>query len=157
MYSRISNALTASCQAPSSATNKTIAAAFRVSQRTMSVERQRHRVPSASTRPAFWEVEEEHAHRGSKIRWLVTVIVTVITTLTAATLGAGPDSAGVAHLVIDYGLEFNLMWVVFLDDTGECWAFDIPRSAPCRMSATRRGADQPPRGRSKRPLGSDAR
>src|SRR5439155_16718264 len=76
MYSRISNALTASCQAPSSATNKTIAAAFRVSQRTMSVERQRHRVPSASTRPAFWEVEEEHAHRGTKIRWLVTVVVT---------------------------------------------------------------------------------
>jgi len=55
----------------------------------MSVERQRHRVPSASTRPAFWEVEEEHAHRGTKIRWFVTVIVTVITTLTAATLGAG--------------------------------------------------------------------
>lgn len=35
-----------------------------------------------------------------------------------------PRGTGVAHFLIDYGLEFNLMWVVFLDDTGECWSFD---------------------------------
>lgn len=29
---------------------------------------------------------------------------------------------GVAHFLIDYGLEFDLMWVVFLDDTGQCWS-----------------------------------
>src|SRR5439155_24520930 len=108
MYSRISNALTASCQAPTSATNKTIAAAFRVTQRTIAVERQRHLVPSASTRPAFWDVEEEHAHRGTTIPWLVTIIVTTT--------------------------------VVFLDDTGECWAFDNPevRAMPNVSYAARR-------------------
>lgn len=35
-----------------------------------------------------------------------------------------PKGTGVAHVLIDYGLEFNLMWVVFLDDSGEIWAFD---------------------------------
>lgn len=37
-----------------------------------------------------------------------------------------PKGTGLAHLVIDYGLEFNLTWVVFLDDSGECWSFDNP-------------------------------
>lgn len=31
---------------------------------------------------------------------------------------------GLAHFVIDYGIEHNLQWVVFLDDSGECWTFD---------------------------------
>lgn len=34
-----------------------------------------------------------------------------------------PMGKGVAHLVIDYGLESDLIWVVFLDDTSECWSF----------------------------------
>ena len=34
---------------------------------------------------------------------------------------------GIAHFVIDYGMEFNLLWVVFLDDTGECWTVANPR------------------------------
>ena len=28
---------------------------------------------------------------------------------------------GLAHVLIDYGPEFDLLWVVFLDATGECW------------------------------------
>ena len=27
---------------------------------------------------------------------------------------------GLAHIVIDYGIEADLIWVVFLDDSGEC-------------------------------------
>lgn len=28
---------------------------------------------------------------------------------------------GLAVLVLDYGLENDLYWVVFLDENGECW------------------------------------
>ena len=35
-----------------------------------------------------------------------------------------PLGPGLAHVLLDYGIEHNLMWVVFLDDTGECWTFD---------------------------------
>jgi hypothetical protein len=35
-----------------------------------------------------------------------------------------PKGDGYAHILIDYGAEFNLLWVVFLDDSGECWTFD---------------------------------
>ena len=34
-----------------------------------------------------------------------------------------PKGAGLAHLVIDYGPEHNLLWVVFIDATGECWTY----------------------------------
>jgi hypothetical protein len=34
-----------------------------------------------------------------------------------------PKGDGYAHLVIDYSQEHNLLWVVFIDDTGECWTF----------------------------------
>lgn len=37
-----------------------------------------------------------------------------------------PRGPGIAHLVIDYGLEQNLMWTVFLDANGECWTFSNP-------------------------------
>jgi len=37
-----------------------------------------------------------------------------------------PRGPGIAHLVIDYGLEQNLMWTVFLDENGECWTFSNP-------------------------------
>lgn len=33
---------------------------------------------------------------------------------------------GLAHFLIDYGIESHLHWVVFLDDTGECWTFQNP-------------------------------
>ena len=35
-----------------------------------------------------------------------------------------PKGDGYAHILIDYGAEFNLLWVVFLDDSGECWTYD---------------------------------
>lgn len=30
---------------------------------------------------------------------------------------------GFAHFLIDYGIETDLYWVVFLNETGECWTF----------------------------------
>jgi hypothetical protein len=30
---------------------------------------------------------------------------------------------GLAHVLIDQGPEHDLLWVVFLDDTGQCWTF----------------------------------
>lgn len=37
-----------------------------------------------------------------------------------------PKGKGYAHLVIDYGQEHHLLWVVFIDSTGECWTFPNP-------------------------------
>ncbi len=34
-----------------------------------------------------------------------------------------PKGKCYAHFLIDYGLEENLMWVTFDDDTGECWTW----------------------------------
>jgi len=34
---------------------------------------------------------------------------------------------GLAHLVIDYGPEHHLLWVVFLDDGGACWTLPNPQ------------------------------
>jgi len=31
--------------------------------------------------------------------------------------------SGQAHIVIDYGLDQDLLWVIFLDNTGECYTF----------------------------------
>ena len=28
---------------------------------------------------------------------------------------------GMAHLVIDYGTEYSLLFVTFINETGECW------------------------------------
>lgn len=35
-----------------------------------------------------------------------------------------PKGKGFAHIVIDYGQEHHLLWVVFIDETGECWTFE---------------------------------
>jgi hypothetical protein len=35
-----------------------------------------------------------------------------------------PKGEGLAHFMLDYGIEQNLMFVVFLDENGECWTFD---------------------------------
>lgn len=37
-----------------------------------------------------------------------------------------PKGEAVAHLVIDYGIEHDLMWVCFLDADGSCWTFANP-------------------------------
>lgn len=34
-----------------------------------------------------------------------------------------PSGKGLAHILIDYGPEDHLLWVVFQDDTGEIWAW----------------------------------
>jgi hypothetical protein len=35
-----------------------------------------------------------------------------------------PKGRAVAHFLIDYGVEHDLMWVCFQDDTGECWTWE---------------------------------
>ena len=37
-----------------------------------------------------------------------------------------PKGKGFAHLLIDMGQEHHLLWVVFLDLSGECWTFPNP-------------------------------
>ena len=34
-----------------------------------------------------------------------------------------PMGAALAHVLIDYGPEHSLLWVCFLDSSGECWTF----------------------------------
>lgn len=34
-----------------------------------------------------------------------------------------PKGDGIAHFLIDYSAEYDLMWVVFLTENGECWTF----------------------------------
>ncbi len=34
-----------------------------------------------------------------------------------------PMGPGMAHFLIDYGEEHNLCFVIFQDDTGECWTW----------------------------------
>ena len=37
-----------------------------------------------------------------------------------------PKGPGYAFMVIDYGMEFHLLWVVAQDETGEIWAWPNP-------------------------------
>jgi hypothetical protein len=37
-----------------------------------------------------------------------------------------PKGKGWAHILIDLSQEHHLQWVVFLDETGECWTFQNP-------------------------------
>jgi len=37
-----------------------------------------------------------------------------------------PKGEALAHFVIDYGPEFDLLWVCFQDETGECWTWSNP-------------------------------
>jgi hypothetical protein len=37
-----------------------------------------------------------------------------------------PKGKGFAHFLIDYGIETHLFYVVFLNETGECWTFANP-------------------------------
>jgi len=34
-----------------------------------------------------------------------------------------PKGPGFAHLVVDYGMDFDLCWTVFITETRECWTF----------------------------------
>lgn len=37
-----------------------------------------------------------------------------------------PKGDGYAHALIDYGIEENLYWVIFITETGECWTYANP-------------------------------
>ena len=37
-----------------------------------------------------------------------------------------PNGDGLAHFVIDYGPESDLLWVVFLEKDGACWSVPNP-------------------------------
>ena len=43
-----------------------------------------------------------------------------------------PKGKGWAHVLIDYSQEHDLLWVVFLDETGECWT--LPNRDICIQS-----------------------
>lgn len=43
-----------------------------------------------------------------------------------------PKGLGLCHFLIDYGIEANLNWVVFIHDTGECWTFQNPEIRACK-------------------------
>jgi len=34
-----------------------------------------------------------------------------------------PKGNALAHVLIDYGIEHHLMFVCFIDETGECWIY----------------------------------
>jgi len=34
-----------------------------------------------------------------------------------------PKGKGYAHILIDYSQEHDLLWVIFLDSSGECWTY----------------------------------
>jgi hypothetical protein len=34
-----------------------------------------------------------------------------------------PKGDAYAYFVIDYGMEHDLLWVCFINKTGECWTF----------------------------------
>ena len=38
-----------------------------------------------------------------------------------------PKGSALAMLLIDYGPELDLMWVTFIDETGECWTWPNPK------------------------------
>ena len=37
-----------------------------------------------------------------------------------------PRGKGAAHFLMDYSTEHDLIWIVFIDETGECWNFRNP-------------------------------
>src|SRR5476651_935819 len=37
-----------------------------------------------------------------------------------------PKGPGLAHFVVDYGPEADLLWVVFMDKDGTCWSVPNP-------------------------------
>lgn len=56
-----------------------------------------------------------------------------------------PKGKALAHFVIDYGPEHNLMWVTFVDATGECWTWPNPKiRAQKNISMGRKSEGTPP-------------
>ena len=38
-----------------------------------------------------------------------------------------PKGPAKAHFLIDYGQEHHLLWITFVDATGECWTWPNPK------------------------------
>ena len=38
-----------------------------------------------------------------------------------------PKGEAYAHFLMDYGMEEHLLWVCFINETGECWTFRNPQ------------------------------
>lgn len=56
-----------------------------------------------------------------------------------------PHGKGMAQMVIDYGIEHDLIWVVFQNDGGECWSWqnqDI--RAQNNITISRHTSEAPP-------------
>lgn len=56
---------------------------------------------------------------------------------------ATPRGKGLAHVLVDYGPEYDLCWVVFLDETGECWTFRNPEIRALANVTFGRFSEQP--------------
>ncbi len=54
-----------------------------------------------------------------------------------------PKGNGQAHFLIDYSIEQDLMWVVFLDANGECWTFKNPEIRAQKNITIGRNTAQP--------------
>jgi hypothetical protein len=38
-----------------------------------------------------------------------------------------PKGPAMAYMVVDYGVDYDLIWVCFIKETGECWSFRNPQ------------------------------
>jgi hypothetical protein len=56
---------------------------------------------------------------------------------------ATPRGRGLAHVLLDYGPEHDLCWVVFLDENGERWTFRNPEVRALTNLTFGRVAEQP--------------
>lgn len=56
-----------------------------------------------------------------------------------------PKGKALAHCLIDYGIEHDLMWVCFIDSTGECWTFPNPQIRAQKNMTYGRILDNPAR------------
>lgn len=58
-----------------------------------------------------------------------------------------PRGGGLAHFLIDYGIEADLVWVCFQSDTGECWSYRNPDVRATRNETVGRGGLVEPPGK----------
>jgi len=54
-----------------------------------------------------------------------------------------PKGCGLAHFVIDYGVELSLHWVVAIHDTGEVWCFTNEDIRFCKNYTLNRRTEWP--------------
>lgn len=54
-----------------------------------------------------------------------------------------PRGIGLAHFVIDRGIEADLEWVTFIQETGECWTFQNSQIRACQNETIGRSLASP--------------